>query len=112
MTRYNVLKFMQRFFFTILKIVLALKNLADYNKLCIESLFLILKGELDEIVAELEESRRKLVSLKMQKDAATGMNSSSADAVNGNVSPEKPADRALGLPELKNLIEEAKVFVE
>ncbi|CAI8586519.1 unnamed protein product [Vicia faba] len=68
-----------------------------------------LKGELDEIVAELEESRRKLISLKMQKDAAMGMNSSSADAVNGNVSPEKPADRAMGLPELKNLIEESKI---
>jgi E3 ubiquitin-protein ligase BRE1 len=73
--------------------------------------FLILKGELDEIMAELEESRRKLVSLKMQKDAAMGMNSSSADAVNGNMSPEKPADRAMGLSELKNSIEEAKVFV-
>jgi E3 ubiquitin-protein ligase BRE1 len=73
--------------------------------------FLILKGELDEIMAELEESRRKLVSLKMQKDAAMGMNSSNADAVNGNLSPEKPADRAMGLSELKNSIEEAKVFV-
>ncbi|KAK2431156.1 histone mono-ubiquitination [Trifolium repens] len=68
-----------------------------------------LTGELDEIIAELEESRRKLVSLKMQKDAAMGMNSSNADAVNGNMSPEKPADRAMGLSELKNSIEEAKI---
>ncbi|GAU14379.1 hypothetical protein TSUD_249170, partial [Trifolium subterraneum] len=44
----------------------------------------------------------------MQKDAAMGMNSSNADAVNGNLSPEKPADRAMGLSELKNSIEEAK----
>jgi len=61
-------------------------------------------------VAELEESRRKLVSLKMQKDAAIGMNSSIADAVNRKVSPEKPAERAMGLSELKNSIEEAKVL--
>lgn len=68
-------------------------------------------GELDEVAAELEESRRKLVSLKMQKDAAIGTNSSNADAVNGNLSPEKPADKAMGLRELKDSIEEAKVFV-
>nr|XP_012568573.1 E3 ubiquitin-protein ligase BRE1-like 2 isoform X2 [Cicer arietinum] len=68
-----------------------------------------LTGELDEIVAELEESRRKLVNLKMQKDAAVGMNSSNADAVNGNLSPEKPANKAMGLRELKDSIEEAKV---
>jgi len=60
-------------------------------------------------MAELEESRRKIVSLKMQKDAAMGMNSSNADSVNGNLSPEKPADRAMGLSELKHSIEEAKV---
>ncbi|KEH42364.1 putative aminoacyltransferase, E1 ubiquitin-activating enzyme [Medicago truncatula] len=68
-----------------------------------------LTGELDEIVAELEESRRKIVSLKMQKDAAMGMNSSNADSLNGNLSPEKPADRAMGLSELKHSIEEAKI---
>ncbi|KAJ1389004.1 Zinc finger, RING-type [Sesbania bispinosa] len=68
-----------------------------------------LTGELDEVVAELEESRRKLVSLKMQKDAAVGANSPNADAVNGNLSPEKPADRTMGLRELKDSIEEAKI---
>ncbi|KAK7397003.1 hypothetical protein VNO78_18167 [Psophocarpus tetragonolobus] len=46
----------------------------------------ICKGELDEIVAELEESRRKLVNLEMQKDAVIGINSPNADAVNGNLS--------------------------
>ncbi|XP_024639849.1 E3 ubiquitin-protein ligase BRE1-like 2 isoform X2 [Medicago truncatula] len=45
----------------------------------------------------------------MQKDAAMGMNSSNADAVNGKVSPEKPAERAMGLSELKNSIEEVKI---
>ncbi|CAK8538458.1 unnamed protein product [Lathyrus sativus] len=40
----------------------------------------------------------------MQKDVAMGMNSSGTDAVNGNVSAEKAADRALSSPELKNLL--------
>jgi len=44
--------------------------------------FLIIKGELDEIVA---------------KDAAMRMNSSNVDAVNENLSPEMPAERAMGL---------------
>lgn len=47
----------------------------------------------------------------MQKDAAIGMNSPNADAVNGNLSPENIADRTMGLRELKDSIEEAKVFV-
>ncbi|XP_068485528.1 E3 ubiquitin-protein ligase BRE1-like 2 isoform X2 [Phaseolus vulgaris] len=68
-----------------------------------------LAGELDEIVAELEESRRKLVNLEMQKDTAIGMNSPNADAVNGNLSPENIADRTMGLRELKDSIEEAKI---
>jgi len=62
-------------------------------------------------VAELEESRRKLVNLEMQKDTSIGMNSPNADAVNGNLSPENIADRSMGLRELKDSIEEAKVFV-
>ncbi|KAK7320550.1 hypothetical protein VNO77_30120 [Canavalia gladiata] len=68
-----------------------------------------LAGELDEIVAELEESRRKLVNLEMQKDAAVGLNSPKADAVNGNLSPEIPSDRTMGSRELKDSIEEAKI---
>ncbi|KAK7300426.1 hypothetical protein RJT34_11270 [Clitoria ternatea] len=68
-----------------------------------------LAGELDEILAELEESRRKLVNLEMQKDATVGTNSPNADAVNGNLSPEKPADRTMSLHELKDSIEEAKI---
>ncbi|XP_047156220.1 E3 ubiquitin-protein ligase BRE1-like 2 [Vigna umbellata] len=68
-----------------------------------------LAGELDEIVAELEESRRKLVNLEMQKDTSIGMNSPNADAVNGNLSPENIADRTMGLRELKDSIEEAKI---
>lgn len=40
-----------------------------------------------------------------------GMNSFNADTANGNTSPEKPVDRAMGLRELKDSIEEAKVLV-
>ncbi|KAL9349125.1 hypothetical protein Peur_056380 [Populus x canadensis] len=44
-------------------------------------------------MVELEESRRKLVNLKMQRDAAVGMHAPAPSAVNGNLSPEKTTDR-------------------
>ena len=72
---------------------------------------LILKGELEEIMAELEESRRKLVSLKMQKNIASGMHASTPVAANGSLSPEKPADMTMGLREIKDSIEETKVLI-
>ncbi|KAK7385822.1 hypothetical protein VNO78_31718 [Psophocarpus tetragonolobus] len=68
-----------------------------------------LTGELDEIVAELEESRRKLVNLEMQKDAAIGINSPNAYAVNGNLPPENITNSNMGACELKDSIEEAKI---
>ncbi|KAM4084580.1 hypothetical protein ACB094_08G143500 [Castanea mollissima] len=71
-----------------------------------------LAGELDECVAELEESRRKLVNLKMQKDVASGMHTPTHGTANGNLSPEKPADRTMGLRELKDSIEESKILAE
>lgn len=77
-------------------------------------ILLMLKGELEETMAELEESRRKLVSLKMQKDIASGTHSlvPAAAMVNGSVSPEKrPADGRMDLQELKDSVEEAKVSV-
>ena len=46
----------------------------------------------------------------MQKDAVAGMQSPRADAANGNLSPEKPAERTMSLRELKDSIEEAKVL--
>ena len=70
----------------------------------------MLKGELDESIAELEESRRKLVNLKMQKDVASGMHTPTHGTANGNWAPEKPADRTMGLRELKDSIEESKVL--
>ena len=54
----------------------------------------MLKGDLEEIMAELEESRRKLVDLRMQKDAAVGIHMPAPSAINGNLSPEKTADRS------------------
>ncbi|KDO62987.1 hypothetical protein CISIN_1g002676mg [Citrus sinensis] len=68
---------------------------------------------LAETMAELEESRRKLVSLKMQKDIASGTHSlvPAAAMVNGSVSPEKrPADGRMDLQELKDSVEEAKIL--
>ncbi|KAK6272782.1 hypothetical protein POUND7_009865 [Theobroma cacao] len=69
-----------------------------------------LRGELEEIMAELEESRRKLVSLKMQKNLASGMHASTPFAVNGSLSPEKPADKIMGFREIKDSIEETKIL--
>ncbi|KAG2675137.1 hypothetical protein I3760_13G171400 [Carya illinoinensis] len=71
-----------------------------------------LAGELDECMAELEESRRKLVNLQMQKDGATWIPTPTRGTVNGNLSPENPADKTMGLRELKDSIEEAKVLAE
>jgi hypothetical protein len=72
----------------------------------------MLKGDLEEIMAELEESRRKLVNLKMQKDAAVGIHMPAPSAVNGNLSPEKTADRSKRLRELRDSLDETKVLVE
>ncbi|PON65184.1 Cdk-activating kinase assembly factor [Parasponia andersonii] len=69
-----------------------------------------LAGELDDTMAELEESRRKLINLKMQKDVASGMHIPPSGAVNGNLSPEKSAERTISLRDLKNSIEEMKTL--
>lgn len=60
-------------------------------------------------MAELEESRRKLVNLKMQKDVASGVHTPVVGPVNGCLSPEKPAERTIRVRELKESIEETKV---
>lgn len=66
-----------------------------------------LKGELEEAMAELEETRRKVVSLKMQKDGMCRISSPTFIAVNGSSSPDK---QNISLRELKNSVEEAKVY--
>ncbi|XP_050368274.1 E3 ubiquitin-protein ligase BRE1-like 2 [Argentina anserina] len=67
-------------------------------------------AELDDSMAELEESRRKLVNLKMQKDVASGMHNLTTCAVNGTLSPEKSTERTISLQELKSSIEETKML--
>ncbi|XP_058209785.1 E3 ubiquitin-protein ligase BRE1-like 2 [Rhododendron vialii] len=69
-----------------------------------------LAGELEESMAELEDSRRKLVNLKMQKDVASGVHTPLVGPVNGCLSPEKPAERTIRVRELKESIEETKVL--
>lgn len=65
--------------------------------------------ELDETMAELEECRRKLVSLMMQKDVTIATHAPTMGAVNGSLSPENPTERTIGFRELKDSIEETKV---
>lgn len=67
--------------------------------------------ELDDSMAELEECRRKLINLKMQKDVASGIHNPPSGALNGDLSPEKSAERSISLRDLKNSIEETKVYM-
>lgn len=71
-----------------------------------------LSAELEEFIGELEESRRKLVNLKMQKDAACGVHSLVACVANGSLSPEKLANRNARLRELNDSIEEIKILAD
>ncbi|THU49235.1 hypothetical protein C4D60_Mb06t07410 [Musa balbisiana] len=68
------------------------------------------EGELEESMAELEESRRKLAILQMHKHGASTTHASIANAANGSSSPDKSADRTMGLKDLKDSIEEAKTL--
>ncbi|RAL39953.1 hypothetical protein DM860_008093 [Cuscuta australis] len=65
-----------------------------------------LEGELEESMSELEESRRKLVNLRMQKEAASARELPAFGMVNGN------ADRTRSVQELKDSIEETKVLAD
>lgn len=69
-----------------------------------------LEGELEESMAVLEESRRKLINLRMQMDFASGAYNPAAGSVHGNSSPEKSGDKMLCLRELKDSIEEKKIL--
>ncbi|XP_051113494.1 E3 ubiquitin-protein ligase BRE1-like 2 isoform X2 [Andrographis paniculata] len=77
-----------------------------------------LAGEVEESLAELEESRRKLINLKMQKDGVSGIHvpipipAIVPNAVNGTISPEKHTDRSKRLRELKESLEAAKLLAE
>ncbi|KAI3995588.1 hypothetical protein MKX01_023333 [Papaver californicum] len=65
-------------------------------------------GELDESLAEVEESRRKLINIKIQTNGSSGLHVPVMLTGNGSVSPEQSADKILGLKELKSTIEEVK----
>ncbi|KAM3354326.1 hypothetical protein ACQJBY_025161 [Aegilops geniculata] len=61
-------------------------------------------------MAELEESRRKLVILQLQRHGGSLMNMSGPNAVNGAVSADKSSDRNMGWGDLKDAVEEAKTL--
>ncbi|XP_020100122.1 E3 ubiquitin-protein ligase BRE1-like 2 isoform X2 [Ananas comosus] len=69
-----------------------------------------LSGDLEESMAELEESRRKLVILQMQKHGPSFINASIGIAVNGSISLDKPADKTMSWRELKDSVDEAKTL--
>ncbi|KMZ73224.1 E3 ubiquitin-protein ligase BRE1-like 2 [Zostera marina] len=69
-----------------------------------------LSGELEESMAELEESRRKLINLKIEKHGFSRIHGSVLNVVNGDYSPNKPVEKTRGLQELKISIEEAKIL--
>ncbi|XBI68212.1 hypothetical protein VPH35_047446 [Triticum aestivum] len=70
-----------------------------------------LSGELEETMAELEESRRKLVILQLQRHGSSLMNMSGPNAVNGAVSADKSSDENMGWGDLKDAVDEAKVLL-
>ncbi|KAL6878521.1 hypothetical protein ACP4OV_012691 [Aristida adscensionis] len=67
-----------------------------------------LSGELEESIAELEESRRKLVVLQLQKHGSL-MDASATNVVNG-VSSDKSSESNMSLQDLKDAVEEAKTL--
>ncbi|TVU46597.1 hypothetical protein EJB05_06140 [Eragrostis curvula] len=68
-----------------------------------------LSGELEESIAELEESQRKLVVLQLQRHGSL-MDASSANAVNGGVTTDKSSDKSMSWQDLKDAVEEAKTL--
>ncbi|CAI9106784.1 OLC1v1006003C1 [Oldenlandia corymbosa var. corymbosa] len=71
-----------------------------------------LLGDLEERMAELEDCRRKLVNLKMQKDGPSIKPAPVSIVANGDVSPEKPGEKTKRLRILKDSLEETKVLAE
>ncbi|KAK9079049.1 hypothetical protein SSX86_000718 [Deinandra increscens subsp. villosa] len=67
-------------------------------------------GDLEDSMAELEESRRKLVDLRMQKDRLSGMQTPVPCNTNGSIQRENTVDKTMGLRDLKDSIEEAKIL--
>ncbi|XP_051192610.1 E3 ubiquitin-protein ligase BRE1-like 2 isoform X2 [Lolium perenne] len=68
-----------------------------------------LSGELEETMAELEESRRKLVIQQLQRHGGLLMNGSGSNGVNG-LSTDKSSDKSMGWGDLKDAVDEAKTL--
>ncbi|KAJ4791635.1 E3 ubiquitin-protein ligase BRE1-like 2 [Rhynchospora pubera] len=75
-----------------------------------------LRGDLEESMADLEESRRKLAVLQMKKHGTSVFNVPSVTCmVNGNVLPDRSSDsnndnKSMGWKELKEAVDEAKAL--
>ncbi|VAH84672.1 unnamed protein product [Triticum turgidum subsp. durum] len=69
-----------------------------------------LSGELEETMAELEESRRKMVILQLQRHGGSLMNMSGPNDVNSAVLADKSSDKNMGWGDLKDAVEEAKTL--
>jgi hypothetical protein len=67
--------------------------------------------ELEETMAELEESRRKMVIQQLQRHGGSLMNVSGSNGVNGALSTDKSSDKSMGWGDLKVAVDEAKVFL-
>ncbi|KAJ1296727.1 hypothetical protein BS78_01G324600 [Paspalum vaginatum] len=68
-----------------------------------------ISGELEESTAELEESRRKLVVLQLQKHGSV-MDASGANAMNGGISTDKSSDKSMSWQDLKDAVDTAKTL--
>ncbi|KAK8445710.1 hypothetical protein SEVIR_9G372800v4 [Setaria viridis] len=68
-----------------------------------------ISGELEESMAELEESRRKLVVLQLQKHGSV-MDASGVNAVNGGISTDKSSDQSMSWQDLKDAVDAAKTL--
>ncbi|OEL34837.1 E3 ubiquitin-protein ligase BRE1-like 2 [Dichanthelium oligosanthes] len=68
-----------------------------------------ISGELEESMAELEESQRKLVVLQLQKHGSV-LDASSANAVNGGISTDKSSDKSMSWQDLKDAVDAAKTL--
>ncbi|CAO2166278.1 unnamed protein product [Urochloa humidicola] len=68
-----------------------------------------ISGELEESMAELEESRRKLVVLQLQRHGSI-LDASDANAVNGGISTDKSSDKSMSWQDLKDAVDAAKTL--
>ena len=68
------------------------------------------QGDLEETTAELEESRRKLVSLKTQRDATPGASIPVLHLGNKNDMGDKSGDKNRELEDIEAALEATKVM--